>query len=79
MRRKGYYIPYQGAKMYFKGSFTSPECIKAYFTGIMLEQDASSPHCYHAEKDIDENTILIDAGGAEGFFSLDYVKRAKKL
>jgi hypothetical protein len=74
-----FYIFYEGKKMYFPKSFTSTEVIWAA-RAAMREQDPHSPHLY-LDKDFqpDENSIIIDAGVAEGNFALSVVEKAKRL
>ena len=47
---------------------------------ILLEQDKHSPHRYtteefHPQKD----SVILDIGGAEGFFPIDYIDAVKKV
>lgn len=74
------YINTDKGKMYMKRSYTNIFRAKRYYKNILLEQDKASPHRYttdiFAPKD---NSIIIDIGGAEGFFGLQYLDLAKKI
>ncbi len=74
------YVEYHGRPMYFSREYrTAKSCIK-YLRGLLIEQDADSPHRY-VEKgfDVAEGDIVVDAGVAEGNFALAVVKRVSKL
>lgn len=77
---KLYYTIYEGKRMYFARCFSSEEEIREYYKGIMLEQDLNSPHRYLTDGyDVDEDSIVIDAGVAEGNFSLSIIDKVKKI
>lgn len=73
------YVPYKGRKMYFPASWDGPR-IANYYSSIMMEQDKRSPHYYYDEDfGVREGDVVVDAGAAEGNFSLDYIDRASKI
>lgn len=73
------YVPYKGRKMYFPASWDGPR-IANYYSGIMMEQDERSPHYYYDEDfGVREGDVVVDAGAAEGNFSLDYIDKASKI
>lgn len=73
------YVIYENKRMYMKKSWNN-ERIKAYCNFLFAEQDKNSPHCY-----LDDNSKnlkykkVIDAGGAEGIFSLQLIDIAEKI
>ena len=74
------YIPYKNMKVYMRKMYTSFFRAKFYFKNIRMEQDVRSPHRYTTDSFRPrENSVNIDIGGAEGFFSLDYVDKAKAV
>lgn len=73
------YVDYEGKSLFFKRSH-SDKTIQALFRGLLLDQDAASPHRYvkgtfRPEKD----DILADMGAAEGNFSLLYVDAVRHV
>jgi hypothetical protein len=73
------YVMYEGKKMYFPRSFTSTEVVWAV-RAAMREQDQASPHLYLTSGfQPEEGSIIIDAGVAEGNFSLSVIDKAKRL
>ena len=75
-----YYVMYMGKKMYMKRSFTNKEEIKKYVCGILIEQDKKSPHCYLSPQfDVEKDDVVVDAGVAEGNFSLSIIERVKHI
>ncbi len=74
-----YYIPYKGRKMFFPKGWDE-EKIAGYYRSVVTEQDARSPHCYANEAfGVKEGDVVVDAGAAEGIFTLDCIDRAKKV
>jgi hypothetical protein len=73
------YVWYEGKKMYFPKSFTSSEVVWAV-RAALREQDPNSPHLY-LTRDFQppEDSIIIDAGVAEGNFSLSVIEKARRL
>lgn len=75
-----YYTWYKGEKMYFSRSYTDKKDVIEYYKSICLEQDEKSPHKYLTEAfDVPDHATVIDAGVAEGNFSLEIVERVKKI
>ncbi len=74
----GYYVIYKGFRMYMKQSMTEKE-VKEYFVNLMMEQDKRSPHYYDTKDMIDDKTVIVDCGSAEGFFTLAHIRVAKKV
>lgn len=73
------YILHEGKRMYFPKGW-SHETISRYFRNIMMEQDSESPHCYFKEGyEIRCGDIVLEAGAAEGYFSLSVIDLVSKL
>lgn len=73
------YILFEGKRMYFPATFTKWHVTWAA-RNIFKEQDKRSPHLYLTPSfQIDEDTIVVDAGVAEGNFALMAVEKAKRL
>lgn len=77
--KKMYYATRNGKKMYFKRSMDKETVIR-YFTITCFEQSDHSAHKY-LDKDfgVDEGSVVLDVGAAEGIFGLDVVDRVKEL
>lgn len=74
-----FYILYEGEKMYFPQKFTHSLVIWAA-RSMYKEQDQHSPHLYLTpDFQVEPDSIVIDAGVAEGNFSLSVVEKAKRL
>lgn len=75
-----FFVDYHGRRMYFsRDYFTAGSCLK-YMRSILTEQDKDSPHRYLADGfDVDKGSIAVDAGVAEGNFSLDIIDKVSKL
>lgn len=75
-----YFTLFENKKMYFARYLNSKSKVLNYYKTIILEQDMDSPHKYLVDGfDVDENSIIVDAGVAEGNFSLSVVENAKKI
>lgn len=75
-----YYTIHCGKKMYFSRSLNSIERIKKYYRSILLEQDEYSPHLYLTEEfSVQKGAVVVDAGVAEGNFSLSIIDEVKKI
>lgn len=75
-----FYTYYQGKKMYFSRDLDSVDKVQKYYKSILLEQDEDSPHLYLGKGyEVQENAIVVDAGVAEGNFSLSIIDSAKKI
>jgi len=73
------YVPYKGRRMFFPRGWDE-EKIVSYYRSVVMEQDIRSPHCYDNEAcGVRKGDIVVDAGAAEGIFSLDYMDRAGML
>lgn len=76
-----YYIPDpsdKGKKIYLRRGYKSKFRASRYMKNLYMEQDVRSPHRYTDDSfDVDENSILIDIGGAEGIFSFHNIERIK--
>ena len=75
-----FFADYGGRPMYFsRDYFTEKSCLQ-YMRGILAEQDTHSPHRYLSDDfNVDEGSVVLDVGVAEGNFSLDVVDRVSKL
>ncbi len=74
-----YFVVFENKRMYFPKGYNETKAIWSY-RSILKEQDAESPHLYlNKEFDVEQDSIVIDAGVAEGNFALSVVERAKKL
>jgi hypothetical protein len=76
---KHLYVMYEGKRMYFPGNF-SRQAVTWSVRAARREQDPQSPHLYLTDEfQPVEDSIIIDAGVAEGNFSLSVVEKAKRL
>jgi hypothetical protein len=74
-----HYIIFEGKKLYFPKQYTQFQILWT-MRGILKEQDINSPHCYLTDEfQVEDGSILIDGGVAEGSFSLSNIERIKKL
>lgn len=74
-----FYVFFDEKKMYFPKKCTVKEVVWIV-RSIYKEQDEKSPHRYLTpDFELDENSIIVDAGVAEGNFALSIVEKAKKL
>jgi len=75
-----FYVFHKEKRLYFKKSIeTVTEVQIAYFC-ILIEQDKQSPHRYlDNDFDIDQNSVVIDVGAAEGILGLDNIDKISKL
>lgn len=75
-----YYVLYHGKKMYFSKVYDTVSKVKAYYKSILVEQDVNSPHLYlTSEFDVQNDAVVIDAGVAEGNFSLSIIDKVSKI
>ena len=73
------YILFDGKRMYFPAKYTKKHVTWAA-RSILKEQDLKSPHLYLTNGfQVDEGSIVVDAGVAEGNFALMAVEKAKRL
>ena len=74
-----FYVIFEGKRMYFPQKFTESSVIWAV-RSIYTEQDTESPHLYLTpEFQVETDSVVIDAGVAEGNFALSVVENAKRL
>lgn len=75
-----YFVYHNGVKMYFAKFLNSEQKVRTYYKNILMEQDRKSPHRYlNVGFDIKEGDVVVDAGVAEGNFSLDIINKASKI
>jgi hypothetical protein len=67
-------------KIYLKRKYKKIFRAKRYYSNILAEQDFASPHRYTSDGfSPEKDCIIMDIGGAEGYFSLQYINSAKKI
>tara|TARA_R100000655_G_scaffold81851_1_gene121356 strand:- start:333 stop:1253 length:921 start_codon:yes stop_codon:yes gene_type:complete len=71
------YVMHFSKKLYFKRSLTV-NAIQSLYRGLLIDQDKNSPHKY-LKKDfqVKPTDIVVDAGAAEGNFSLEIIEIVK--
>lgn len=76
-----YYVMEQGRRMYFPIEiFSTKKDVENYVNALHTEQDARSPHRYINERmDVPEGAVVLDAGVAEGNFSIGIIDKVKKM
>lgn len=75
-----FYTLFENKRMYFAKFLDSEEKVCAYCRQIMMEQDMESPHRYcNEDYMVERDNVVIDAGAAEGNFSLSVVEKVKKI
>lgn len=75
-----FYIWYNGRKMYISRSYDTEQKVREYIVSILLEQDVKSPHLYLSEQfGVGEQSVVVDAGVAEGNFSLSIIDHVKYI
>ncbi len=75
-----YFVIRRGKKMYFTEDFTTEKQVRDYYISLLIEQDEESPHKYTDQTfDVDEGSVLVDAGAAEGMFALDIIDKCRKV
>lgn len=74
------FLDIDGKNMYFPKGYSENEVFVDYNFFDCLEQDEKSPHRYLDENfSIETGDVVIDAGTAEGGFSLEIIEKVKKL
>jgi len=74
-----FYVKFDNKNLYYPKHFTKTQVIWAT-RSILKEQDQQSPHLYLTEQfQVEQGSIVVDAGVAEGNFALSVVENAKKL
>ena len=75
-----YYVLRNSKRLYFKRSINSIDKLKDYYEYLSYEQTENSPHRYLDDDfQIDEGSVVVDCGAAEGFFGLDNIDKIKLL
>ncbi|MDR2467755.1 MAG: FkbM family methyltransferase [Spirochaetaceae bacterium] len=73
------YILHDNKRMYFPRDWAAAR-IRAYYTGLRIEQDIDSPHRYETpEYTVKNGDVIADIGAAEGIWALTYVEKAEKI
>jgi hypothetical protein len=73
------YVLHKNKKLYFKRSWNDLT-IKNYYCSLLIEQDRNSPHLYLTNNFFVENgSVFVDIGAAEGIISLDVIEEASKI
>ncbi len=77
---KMYWVNHCGYKLYISRAYKTEEEAVRYYKDILLEQDEKSPHRYLDENfRINKGDVVVDAGAAEGCFSLEIIEDASKI
>ncbi len=77
---KLYYVIHKEAPMFFGNQIKSKKEAIEYYRGIMAEQDIRSPHRYLSGTfQVPEGAVVVDAGVAEGNFSIEIIDKISKL
>lgn len=72
-----YYI-LDGKRIYLRQGYKSKYRAARYMKNLLMEQDPRSPHCYtDSSFKPDEDSIILDVGGAEGLFSFLFIDKIK--
>lgn len=78
--KKLFYAIQDGKRMYFNKRYEREEQVYNYLKSILIEQDMESPHCYaKGYSEVKNGDVVIDAGAAEGFFSLSVIDKVKMI
>lgn len=73
------YVMHRGKRMYYPKDY-SPENAYVAYRFCCIEQDENSPHRYLDETfTVETGAVVIDAGAAEGNFSLDIIDKVSRL
>jgi hypothetical protein len=73
------YVLYVDKKLFFKRNW-SEERIKTIFSNQLIEQHPKSPHRYLGHGfDVEENSVVVDIGVADGNFALSIIEKVKKV
>lgn len=75
-----YYVIHCGKKMYFSKSYKTFDEVRTYYQSICIEQDSESPHKYlNSTFNVNKDSVVIDAGVAEGNFALSIIESVKRI
>lgn len=78
--KKLYYTFHHGKKLFFSKDYDTEQKARQYYLSLMIEQDIDSPHRYLTETfQVSDGAVVIDAGAAEGIFSLNIIDKIKKI
>ncbi|MGM1056440.1 MAG: FkbM family methyltransferase [Bacteroidota bacterium] len=73
------YVIHEDKRLYFKKRM-GENAIKSLYRGLLIDQDDSSPHKYLNTKfTVNQGEVVVDAGAAEGNFSLSIVEQVEKI
>ncbi len=73
------YVLHEGKKIYFKRSWPANR-IQDSYSFLMCEQHMDSPHRYlTSDFNIEDNSVVVDVGAAEGIFALSLIEKIKHL
>lgn len=74
------YVIHNGKEMYFSKKYNNKYRCKRYYNNLNLEQNIDSPHRYLTDDfRIEDNSVILDLGGAEGIFSLENIEKAERI
>lgn len=71
-------VKYHGKYIYMPKNMSKKEIIE-YIKSVDIEQDSRSCHCYFPTKNNLEGKVVVDIGGAEGNFAIDYIEQIDSL
>lgn len=74
-----FYVIHNQKKMYFAKRYHTAEAVRKYYLSVLLEQDNNSPHKYVNDEESLKDSVIVDAGVAEGNFSIEYIDKAKHI
>lgn len=75
-----YFVYHKNKKLYFARFLDTEDKVREYYRQLLVEQDAESPHRYlTSDFDISAEDVVVDAGAAEGNFSLEIIDRVCKI
>lgn len=75
---KLYYVNLGFINMYLK--YKKKRQARKCYNDILIEQDFRSPHCYTSDAfQPEEDSVILDLGGAEGYFPIKFLDRVKKV
>lgn len=73
------YVIHRGKKLYFPVD-RDDESIRSEYNRLLIEQDERCPHNYFDDVcNVEEDSIFVDLGAAEGIISLNVVEKAKEI
>lgn len=73
-----YYGLYQGKRLYLNRNYKTKRQAEHYIKYLNIEQDEKSPHRYFDENFTFDGGIVLDAGAAEGNFTLEIIEKVEK-